>query len=131
MPTPNLKPTHKPVKSYYAALDQFPRFGVTHETAVRTAFQTLLEHCARQYRWTLVPEYALNPRRGKRVVIDGALIDDFPLTHGSWEAKRENNDCPAVVQSKFAAGYPSDNILFQPPPHHRRQAQMGPFPGHP
>ena len=48
MPTLNLKPTHKSVKTYYAALDQFAQLGVTHETAVRAAFQTLLEHCARQ-----------------------------------------------------------------------------------
>ena len=51
----NLKPTHKPVKTYYAALDQFARLGVTHETAVRGVFPALLEHCARQCKWTLVP----------------------------------------------------------------------------
>ena len=50
----NLKPTHKPVKTYYAALDQFAKLGVTHETAGRAAFQGLLEHCARQYKWTRV-----------------------------------------------------------------------------
>ena len=43
MPTLNLKPTHKSVKSYYAALDRFAQLGVTHESAVRAAFQTLLE----------------------------------------------------------------------------------------
>ena len=52
MPTLNLKPTHKSVKSYYAALDQFAKLGVTHETAVRASFQGLLGHCARQCRWT-------------------------------------------------------------------------------
>ena len=111
----NLKPTHRPIKSYYAALNQFTHLNVTHETAVRTAFQTLLEHCARQCRWTLVPEHALNPRRGKRIVIDGALIDDFRLTHGYWEAKDDDDDLPAEIDSKFAAGYPRDNILFQTP----------------
>ena len=115
MPTLNLKPAHKPVKTYYAALDQFARLGVTHETAVRAAFQSLLEHCARQCGWTLVPEHALNPRRGKRIVVDGALIDDFRLTHGYWEAKDIHDDLPAEVESKFAAGYPRDNILFQTP----------------
>ena len=44
MPTLNLKSTHKPIKNYYAALDQFDRLGVTHESAVRTAFQSLLQH---------------------------------------------------------------------------------------
>ena len=115
MPTLNLKPTHKPVKTYYAALDQFARLGVTHETAVRAAFQALLEHCARQCGWTLVPEHALSTRRNKRIVVDGALIDDFRLTHGYWEAKDIHDDLPAEVESKFAAGYPRDNILFQTP----------------
>ena len=115
MPTLNLKPTHKPIKSYYAALDRFANLGVTHETAVRAAFQDLLQHCARQAGWTLVPEHAVNPRRGRRIIVDGALIDDFRLTHGYWEAKDIHDDLPAEVERKFAAGYPRDNILFQTP----------------
>ena len=115
MPTLNLKPTHKPVKSYYAALDQFARLNVTHETAVRAAFQGLLAHCARQCRWTLVPEFGVSTGRGRRIVVDGALVDDFRLTHGCWEAKDIHDDLPAEVERKFAAGYPRDNILFQTP----------------
>ena len=115
MPTLNLKPTHKPIKSYYTALDQFANLGVTHETAVRAAFQTLLQHCGRQAGWTLVPEHAVNPRRGQRIIVDGALIDDFRLTHGYWEAKDIHDDLPAEIERKFAAGYPRDNILFQTP----------------
>ena len=115
MPTLNLKPTHKPVKSYYAALDQFAQLGITHETAVRAAFQSLLEHCARQCGWTLVPEHAISTRRNKRIVVDGALIDNFRLIHGYWEAKDIDDDLPAEVERKFAAGYPDDNILFQTP----------------
>ena len=115
MPTLNLKPTHKPVKSYYSALDQFARLDVTHETAVRAAFQGLLENCARQCKWTLVPEYGVSTGRGRRIVVDGALVDDFRLTHGCWEAKDIHDDLPAEVERKFAAGYPRDNILFQTP----------------
>ena len=98
-----------------SAFDQFANLGVTHETAVRAAFQTLLQHCARQAGWTLVPEHAVNPRRGRRIVDDGALIDDFRLTHGYWEAKDIHDDLPAEIERKFAAGYPRDNILFQTP----------------
>ena len=115
MPTLNLKPTHKPVKAYYAALGQFAKLGVTHETAVRAAFQTLLEHCARQCKWTLVPEFGVSTGRGRRIVVDGALVDDFRLTHGCWEAKDIHDDLPAEVDRKFVAGYPRDNILFQTP----------------
>ena len=115
MPTLNLKPTHKSVKAYYAALDQFAKLDVTHETAVRAAFQGLLAHCARQCRWTLVPEFGVSTGRGRRIVVDGALVDDFRLTHGCWEAKDIHDDLPAEVERKFAAGYPRDNILFQTP----------------
>ena len=115
MPTLNLKPTHKSVKAYYAALEQFAKLDVTHETAVRAAFQGLLGHCARQCRWTLVPEFGVSTGRGRRIVVDGALVDDFRLTHGCWEAKDIHDDLPAEVERKFAAGYPRDNILFQTP----------------
>ena len=46
MPTLNLKPTHKPVRAYYESLDQFDRLGVTHETAVRSALEWIID----QYR---------------------------------------------------------------------------------
>ena len=114
MPTLNLKPTHKPIKNYYAALDRFDRLGVTHETAVRSAFQSLLQHYGRKLNWTLVPEYPIN-RQQRRVVVDGALIDDFKLAHGYWEAKDIHDDLPTEVLRKFEAGYPRDNILFQTP----------------
>ena len=115
MPTLNLKPTHKPVRAYYESLGQFDRLGVTHETAVRSAFQSLLESCGKQFDWTLVPEHAMSPRRNKRIFVDGALVDDFRLTHGYWEAKDIHDDLPTEVQKKFEAGYPRDNILFQTP----------------
>ncbi len=115
MPTLNLKPTHKPVKAYYESLDQFDRLGVTHETAVRSAFHALLESCGKQFDWTLVPEHSMALNRNKRIVVDGALIDDFRLPHGYWEAKDIHDDLPTEVQRKFEAGYPADNILFQTP----------------
>src|ERR1039457_3460470 len=37
-----LKATHKPVQNYYAALRQFDDLGVTHETAVLSAFPGML-----------------------------------------------------------------------------------------
>ena len=115
MPTLNLKPTHKPVKAYYESLGQFDRLGVTHETAVRSAFQSLLESCGKQFGWTLVPEHPMALNRNKRIVVDGALIDDFRLAHGYWEAKDVHDDLPTEVQRKFEVGYPTDNILFQTP----------------
>ena len=115
MPTLNLKPTHKPVTAYYESLDAFERLGVEHETAVRSAFQSLLETCGKQFRWTLVPEHSIVLPQNRRIRVDGALIDEFNLPHGYWEAKDIDDDLPTEVQRKFAAGYPSDNILFQTP----------------
>ena len=66
MPTLNLKPTHKAITAYYAALERYQQLGVSHETAVRAAFQALLEACARQRHWTLVCEYTLRvPERSR------------------------------------------------------------------
>ena len=122
MTTLNLKLTHKPVKAYYESLQRFESIGVSHETAVRSAFQTLLEHCGRQFNWILVPEHSMTPLirgargvKNKRIVVDGALIDNFQLPHGYWEAKDIHDDLPAEVLHKFATGYPRDNILFQTP----------------
>ena len=122
MTTLNLKPTHKPIKDYYDALDQFDQLGFTHETAVRSAFQSLLQHYGQKLKWTLVPEHSMTPLirgargvKNKRIVIDGALIDSFQLSHGYWEAKDIHDNLPIEVQRKFEAGYPRDNILFQTP----------------
>ena len=68
MPSLTLKPTHKPIKAYDAAIKQFDRLGVTHETAVRSAFQSLLEYCARQFNLTLVPEHSITVHRNKRII---------------------------------------------------------------
>ena len=122
MPSFTLKPTHKPIKAYYAALKQFDRLSVTHETAVRSTFQSLLEYCGRQFDLTLVPEHSMPPLirgargvKNRRIVVDGVLIDDFQLPHGYWEAKDIHDDLPAEVLRKFEKGYPRDNILFQTP----------------
>lgn len=115
MPIVNLKPSHKPVREYYKELKQFEKLGVSHEGAVKTAFQKLLESCEKQFSWTLVQEWQIK-RPGKRAArVDGALVDDFGLTHGYWEAKDSDDDLAREVKKKFQDGYPKDNIIFQAP----------------
>jgi predicted helicase len=111
----NLKPTHKPVQNYYEALRQFKTIGVSHEGAVRSAFQTLLEHCGRQFGWKLVPEWPVKRDRAHSLRVDGALVDEFRLTHGFWEAKDSHDDLSKEVKKKLTAGYPQNNIIFQAP----------------
>ncbi|HLL76746.1 MAG TPA: N-6 DNA methylase [Pyrinomonadaceae bacterium] len=111
----NLKPTHKPVAEYYRALTQFRSLRVSHETAVRAAFQNLLESCARQFGWALVLEWPIK-REGRRSLrVDGALLDEFRLRRGAWEAKDEADDLSREIKKKIADGYPTDNLLFQSP----------------
>ncbi len=117
MATLNLKPTHKAVAAYYDALAQFERLGVKHEGAVRSAFQSLLEHCSRQAGRALIPEYQLKRRGGKPLEPDGAIVDSLSqvLRYGLWEAKDTDDDLEKEIAAKFKAGYPRDNILFQEP----------------
>jgi hypothetical protein len=102
----NLKANHKPVLNYYEALGKFQHIGVKHETAVRSAFQFLLESCARQFSWLLVPEWEIKRPKQRSVRVDGALVDAFRLAHGYWEAKDEQDDLEKEVKKKFAVGYP-------------------------
>ena len=115
MPTLTLKPTHKAVTAYYDALDRYRQHGVTHETAVRAAFQALLETCARQVNWTLICEQTLRIPGRNPIRLDGALLDEHSLPCGTWEAKGVKGNLRAEVENKFDVGYPQDNILFQTP----------------
>ena len=52
----NIKPTHKPITTYYAELRQYTNLGAQHEGAVRVAFQNLLQHYATLRGLTLICE---------------------------------------------------------------------------
>lgn len=111
----DLKPSSKPVKDYYVGLAEFEKLGVTHETAVRSAFQRLMEHCCRRVGWTFVGEYPYKRKDQRSLSIDGAAVDGFNIPHGYWEAKDMGDDLPKEVRKKFEKGYPRNNILFQNP----------------
>lgn len=46
---------------------------------------------------------------------DGAVVDEFNLPRGYWEAKDSGDDLEKEIKAKFALGYPRRNILFQSP----------------
>jgi hypothetical protein len=55
-------------------------------------------------------------RRGQKPLrADGAVVDQFHLSHGLWEAKDSADDLDKEIKAKFALGYPQRNILFQSP----------------
>ena len=89
MPTPNIKPTHKPIKTYYAELKGYEHLGEQNEGTVRAAFQGLLQHYCRQSNLTLLCE----------------------KTHYTQD------DLHVEASKKFAAGYPPKNIVIQSPTH--------------
>jgi predicted helicase len=115
MPSLSLKPSHKPIKNYYEVLEQYSKLGVVHEGAVRSAFQSLLDSCAKQFQWTLVAEYAIKRSKKQPIRIDGALVDSYNLPRAYWEAKDINDNLKKEIPKKFAVGYPKDNMLFQRP----------------
>src|ERR1039458_4956398 len=100
----NLKPTHAPVKAYYQALGQYGQLNIDHEMAVRSAFQHLLEKCGSQFNWTLIAEYPLPRPKATALKVDGALLDEFRLKRGLWEAKDEHDDLEKEAKRKIAAG---------------------------
>ena len=115
MPRLTLKPSHKAVRDYYATLQQYDKHDITHEGAVSNPFAFLLDACAKQMNATLVPQYPMRAPNGNRIVIDGAIIDEYGLPIAYWEAKDIDDDLSISVQEKREAGYPLDNILFQTP----------------
>ena len=82
---------------------------------MRSAFQNLLDSCAKQFQWTLVAEYAIKRPKKQPIRMDGVLLDIYKLPRAYWEAKDSKDDLKKEVQKKFAVGYPNDNIIFQRP----------------
>ena len=115
MPKLNLKSTHKPIRDYYATLQQYDRHNATHEGAVSNPFAFLLDTCAKQLNATLIPQYGMHTPKGNRIVIDGVVLDEYGLPFAYWEAKDIDDDLLKAVAEKRDAGYPLDNTLFQTP----------------
>jgi predicted helicase len=115
MPTLDLRPNHAPVREYYKSLHQYSLLAAKHEGAVSEAFATLLRQCGKKFHWTLVTQFDVKRPKAHPLRVDGALLDPWSLVHGYWEAKDEQDDLAVEVKKKIAAGYPTDNIIFQAP----------------
>ena len=101
MPSLSLKPSHKPIKNYYEALDRYGKLGIVHEGAVLSAFQQLLESCGRQFDLTLEQQFAIKRSQKQPIRIDGALVDIYRLPRAYWEAKDSKDDLKKEVQKKL------------------------------
>ena len=99
---------------YYNDLENAIQYGgSTKETAIRFAFQKLLEKYAETKDLKLVPEISTKNKQGKLITPDGTLKDSIRNDWGYWESKDEKDDINEEIKNKFAKGYPSDNILFE------------------
>src|SRR5579884_891549 len=97
------------IDQYYKELAAYQTHNVKHETAVRSAFQTLLSTFAQSANWILIPEETL--ANGKRP--DGTLRDSFNLPRGYWEAKDTRDDLDTEIRKKISIGYPISNTIFE------------------
>lgn len=111
----NLKPSYAKVREYYNALNQYGQLNISHETAVREAFASLLDSCAHQFQWKLIHEFRISLPKNKSVIVDGALLDAFTLRRGYWEAKDLQDNLEKEAKKKLEQGYPRNNIIFQTP----------------
>ena len=103
MTHPAIKPNHKAIKACYDALHAYERQEVQHETAIRSAFQNLLEQLGRQFAWTLIPELS-DKAAGKSIRPDGTFRDDYYVTRGHWEAKDSHDHLETEIKKKIAKG---------------------------
>lgn len=110
----DLKPSHKQVRDYYAALRSLKDLDVSAEGAVSHAFASLIRHAASPLGLTLAEQHGIKTG-GRTIHPDGVVLDDFKLTHGIWEAKDSADDLESEIVRKFQRGYPRDNTLFQAP----------------
>jgi len=111
----DIKPTHKPIKEYFDELKAFEQHGQTNEMTVRNAFQDVLQIYTKKLGWQFVEEYTIKRTGRRNASVDGALLDQFSLPRGFWEAKDTHDDLATEVGKKFADGYPQSNILFWQP----------------
>ena len=110
---PAIKPTHKAVAVYYEALKAYAGQNVSHETAVRSAFQNLLAETGKLHKWTLIPELSMKVK-GKSIRPDGTMRDGlwfFP--RGFWEAKDTDDKLEDEIRKKIAQSYPTINTIFE------------------
>ncbi len=102
------------IKSYQSEVENIIHYGGTKkETAIRNAFQHLLNEYAKQKGLMLIPEITIKTKEGKNVIPDGTLKDALRQDWGYWESKDEADDIDEEIIKKFGKGYPDDNILFE------------------
>ncbi|PNW33549.1 UNVERIFIED_CONTAM: DNA methyltransferase [Euhalothece sp. KZN 001] len=102
------------ISQYYSEVEKIIQYGGSRkETSIRTAFQNLLNEYCKSRDFLLIPELDYPTASGKVVYPDGTIKDALRLAWGYWESKDQEDNLDKEIEKKFAAGYPTDNILFE------------------
>lgn len=102
------------IQQYQAKVEKLIQYsGTRNESTLRKPFQDLLEQYARSKNLLLVPEVEYVTNKGHKIYPDGTLKDALRQDWGFWESKDEKDNLDQEIQTKFAKGYPSFNILFE------------------
>ena len=87
-----LKPTHKPVQTYYAALCWFHDLGISHDGALKPDFHGLLDHCARRHDWTdRSPNSELRMTNGGQTTAESQSVRNSKFVTRTFPACRSPN----------------------------------------
>jgi len=102
------------IQQYYSKVDQLIQYGgQRNESALRFAFQTLLEQYCADKALVLIAELEYKTRLGTVVRPDGTLKDALRQDWGYWESKDQYDVLDEEIHKKLAKGYPTTNILFE------------------
>ncbi len=102
------------INQYYKEVEVIIAYGgSSNESAIRFAFQKLLNSYAIAKGLILIAELTIKAKTGKNIKPDATLKDSLRLDWGYWESKDEADDINLEIEKKFARGYPKENILFE------------------
>ena len=102
------------IQQYYTKIDKLIQYGGSrNESALRFAFQSLLEQYCADKNLELIAELDFKTQFGTKVQPDGTLKDAMRQDWGYWESKDQYDTLDEEIQKKFDKGYPRTNILFE------------------
>ncbi len=98
------------IQQYYTKVEKLIQYGGSkNETAIRSAFQSLLEQYCADKNLIVVPEL----KYATGAIPDGTLKDALRQDWGYWESKDTFDSLDEEIQKKIEKGYPTTNILFE------------------
>jgi predicted helicase len=101
------------ITQYQTEIEKIIQYsGSRKETAIRFAFQNLLNEYCKPKDFLLIPELDYKTKSGKTIRPDGTVKDAIRLDYGFWESKDQYDNLDEEIDKKFAKGYPNNNILF-------------------